>query len=614
MSTENYEFDWDEEVRKFFSTPVNYEVQKVAEVVNSSPTVLEEDKQEITEEAINAQLELFLNHPKYEEKLNTNVIKSDNFANQHINESKTSFVVRQEKTQNSLTDYFNEKMEFYNDKYEKDVEKIKSSGISGDDLVEKLSCLKQSHEIDMGKLELAKAKELNYPQENIDKLHKNLNTKYDEYMDYTQEVKNPKNIISPNSNVVNNKEIRAIKNEFMPENIKEISINKPKIETENTRINESLNTSKINHSINSNDTKEKTISSLDSRLSEANMIHDIKNDLSVNSKTLVNNYFINSKVEQRLENGTKLLTNQEIMQRSIDSNLTPTDYDQGWSKIEKQMEEDYNNTLSKLTSGDFTMAQFDLVEKSHDFNKALFDFQKNHAQYNMAEIFQDNVYNKEKRQFEMQPSVGTLDENGKRFKGVDQEQYDNLLNKYQEMKIAEISVSHGNDFSYKLDRSLEQNEKSLKIAKIQESQLMNDINENGGKNIDVLHKKFQFENSAIQYHKDSGNLSLKSQFDNAKNEFLSTPGALNHKVDYYEKGYSIAGDGSKDKFDLNKKYEQSQELNNDKPNILDNIPTNKSKNIETPEKEQQFSLDLNSHQEQSIANMRNLRSKNGMSI
>ncbi len=307
--------------------------------------------------------------------------------------------------------------------------------------------------------------------------------------------------------------------------------------------------------------------------------------------SLVNNYFINTKVEQRLENGTKVLTNQEVMQRSIDNNLTPTDYDQGWSKIEKKIDEDYNEQLSKLTSdGNFTMAQFDLVEKSYDFNKALFEFQRDHAQHNMADIFQDNVYNKETRQF------------------------DNLLNKYQEMKVAQITVEKGDEFSYKIDRSLEQDDKSLKIAKIQESQLMNDINENGGKNVEVLHKKFQFENSAIQYHKDSGNPQLKESFDKTKQNFLSTPGALNHKVDYFEKGYSIAGDGSKDKFELNQKYEQSQSLNNDKPNILDNIPTNKSKNIETPEKEQQFSLDLNSHQEQSIANMRNLRSKNGMSI
>lgn len=331
--------------------------------------------------------------------------------------------------------------------------------------------------------------------------------------------------------------------------------------------------------------------------------------------SLVNNYFINTKVEQRLENGTKVLTNQEVMQRSIDNNLTPTDYDQGWSKIEKKIDEDYNEQLSKLTSdGNFTMAQFDLVEKSYDFNKALFEFQRDHAQHNMADIFQDNVYNKETRQFEMQPSVGTLDENGKRFESVNQEQFDNLLNKYQEMKVAQITVEKGDEFSYKIDRSLEQDDKSLKIAKIQESQLMNDINENGGKNVEVLHKKFQFENSAIQYHKDSGNPQLKESFDKTKQDFLSTPGALNHKVDYFEKGYSIAGDGSKDKFELNQKYEQSQSLNNDKPNILDNIPTNKSKNIETPEKEQQFSLDLNSHQEQSIANMRNLRSKNGMSI
>ena len=45
------------------------------------------------------------------------------------------------------------------------------------------------------------------------------------------------------------------------------------------------------------------------------------------------------------------------MQRSIDNNLTPTDYDQGWSKIEKKIDEDYNEQLSKLTSdGNFTMA------------------------------------------------------------------------------------------------------------------------------------------------------------------------------------------------------------------------------------------------------------------
>jgi hypothetical protein len=181
------------------------------------------------------------------------------------------------------------------------------------------------------------------------------------------------------------------------------------------------------------------------------------------------------------------------------------------------------------------------------------------------------------------------------------------------MKLAQVSVENGEGFSYKLDRSLEQDDKSLKIAKIQESQLVNDINENGGKNVDVLHKKFQFENTAIQYHKDSS-VENKQQFDKSKEEFLSKPGSLTHKVDYYEKGYSIAGDGSKDKFELNKKYEQSQSLNNEKPNILENVPTQKSQNIEKPEKQQQFSLDLNSHQEQSIENMKNLRSKNGMSI